>query len=349
MHFQFVRAAWVLGGALCLSGCGGVQLEGRVRALSKQVAELSRLHKESLSRQEDLENRLLLLSDQIESLQVARGRRGAVDLPVLSLRPEPRPPQGVSLAQGTPLLQGTRDNVPVEFSGPARSEEPDRVRPYLRAEGEYAAVTAAPEVQGAEPEVRRGRRPRTPPPAPSPLPSPGSIENLGVVPVPRLQTDGRPPSPSGRGAGGEGITGTASAEAAAPPPVKATTDSGEATILYRTAYDHLRGGRYLEAERDLREFVRRFPRHDYADNAQYWLGETFYARKTYHDAATAFRAVVERWPTGNKAPDALLKLGYSLLMLGERDKGQKVLSQVLSHYPNTEAARLADKRLKEGK
>src|SRR6185503_4710441 len=124
-------------------------------------------------------------------------------------------------------------------------------------------------------------------------------------------------------------------------------EDGEPMALYRTAYDHLRGGRYTDAERDLREFVRRFPRHDYADNAQYWLGETFYARKVYPDAASAFRAVVERWPAGNKAPDALLKLGFTLLMMGDAPKGRTVLAQVSQHYPNTEAARLADRRLAE--
>jgi len=57
-------------------------------------------------------------------------------------------------------------------------------------------------------------------------------------------------------------------------------------------------GQYDVAERELREFVRRFPRHEFADNAQYWLGETYYARKSYSEAAAAFRAVVERWPAG---------------------------------------------------
>ena len=78
--------------------------------------------------------------------------------------------------------------------------------------------------------------------------------------------------------------------------------------------------------------MRRFPRHDFADNAQYWLGETFYARKQYSEAVASFRAVVERWPTGNKAPDALLKLGFSLVQQGEKEKGRAVLTQVISNY-----------------
>ena len=91
--------------------------------------------------------------------------------------------------------------------------------------------------------------------------------------------------------------------------------------------------------------MRRFPHHDYADNAQYWLGECFYDQKRYDVAAPEFRAVLSRWPTGNKAPDAMLKLGFSLLALGDVDKGQKVLREVPATYPRTGAARLASERL----
>jgi tol-pal system protein YbgF len=91
--------------------------------------------------------------------------------------------------------------------------------------------------------------------------------------------------------------------------------------------------------------VHRYPHHDYADNAQYWLGECFYDQKRYDKAAPEFRAVITRWPTGNKAPDAMLKLGFSLLALGDADKGGKVLREVPATYPRTEAARLASERL----
>ena len=74
--------------------------------------------------------------------------------------------------------------------------------------------------------------------------------------------------------------------------------------------------------------MRLFPHHDYADNAQYWLGECFYDQQRYDQAAPEFRAVLTRWPTGNKAPDAMLKLGFSLIALGEVDKGGKVLRDV---------------------
>jgi tol-pal system protein YbgF len=117
---------------------------------------------------------------------------------------------------------------------------------------------------------------------------------------------------------------------------------------YRAAYDQLRAGANDAAAKSFREFVRRWPRHDLADNAQYWLGECFYAQKRYAEAAPEFRAVVDRWPLANKAPDALLKLGFCLAAMGDEARARDVLSQVGQSYPRTDAARLAEVKLREG-
>jgi tol-pal system protein YbgF len=144
---------------------------------------------------------------------------------------------------------------------------------------------------------------------PAPAPASAKSENLGVAPAPPIHDD----------------------------PARA----------YKAAYDALRAGRHAEAARAFRDFIRRFPEHDYADNAQYWLGECFYDRKQFVEAAPEFREVVTRYPLGNKAPDALLKLAYCLLALGDLQKGRDVLRQVPETYPRTEAARLAELRLAE--
>ena len=124
----------------------------------------------------------------------------------------------------------------------------------------------------------------------------------------------------------------------------AVTSEGAADE-YRAAVELVRAGKHAEAQSALRAFLKAYPRHDYADNAQYWLGECFYDQKRYDKAAPEFRTVLTRWPTGNKAPDAMLKLGFSLIALGDVDKGGKVLREVPATYPRTEAARLASERL----
>ena len=97
-----------------------------------------------------------------------------------------------------------------------------------------------------------------------------------------------------------------------------------------------------------RRFLARYPRHDYADNAQYWIGECYYDLKQYHAATREFRRVVERYPRGNKVPDAMLKLGFSQLAAGERREGRQVLESLRKTYPKHEAARLAALRLARG-
>jgi tol-pal system protein YbgF len=173
---------------------------------------------------------------------------------------------------------------------------------------------------------------------------------------PRLVLDGNSPAPPRTRPARAALPAQSSTEnigvAPAPPIARAKSDDARPKTddplkLYHQAYDALRAGRHDEAIAGFRELVRRFPEHDLADNAQYWLGECFYDRKLYSAAAPEFRQVVTRYPTGNKAPDALLKLAYCLLALGDLQKGRDLLSQVPASYPHTEAARLAELRLAE--
>ncbi len=121
--------------------------------------------------------------------------------------------------------------------------------------------------------------------------------------------------------------------------------SDDAGAEYRAAVELVRAGNHTDAIAGLRGFLRRFPRHDYADNAQYWLGEAFYAQKDYPHALGEFRNVIETYPRGNKVPDALLKVGYCYHALGQTEKARAVLEQVVNLYPKTEPAALAAKRL----
>jgi tol-pal system protein YbgF len=125
--------------------------------------------------------------------------------------------------------------------------------------------------------------------------------------------------------------------------------SDEAAGAYRSAVELVKGGQYADAVTTLRGFLGKYPRHDYADNAQYWLGEAFYAQHDYTHALAEFRTVIETYPRGNKVPDALLKVGYCYQALGQSEKSRAVLEQVVTLYPKTEPAVLAAKRLGETK
>ena len=114
---------------------------------------------------------------------------------------------------------------------------------------------------------------------------------------------------------------------------------------YRAAVELVRAAKYADAIAALRTFVQRYPRHDYADNAQYWIGEAFYAQKDFSHALAEFRATIETYPRGNKVPDALLKVGYCYAALGQLEKARAVLEQVVNLYPKSEPAALAQKKL----
>jgi tol-pal system protein YbgF len=126
-----------------------------------------------------------------------------------------------------------------------------------------------------------------------------------------------------------------------------TERTGDAAADYRAAVELVKAGQHAEAITALRAFLAKYPRHDYADNAQYWLGEAFYAQHDYPHALGEFRNVIETYPRGNKVPDALLKVGYCYGAMGQNDKARAVLEQVVNLYPKTEPAALAATRLEK--
>jgi tol-pal system protein YbgF len=281
---------------VCLAGCGDPLLHAQLTDLQKRLDESTRRQAQTASKLEQLEDRVFLLTDQVESQKVAAAHAGSPRLPVVTLRPQAEEP--------TVQTSVSTDGEEVEYRGEAATANPDKARtPFYHLDGSRHEPVASPRKTSA------------------PVTVPESHDNLGVAPAPDVAK---------------------LRHAAAPLP-----DAGDPLKLYKDSYEELRAGRHDDAAKGFREFVRRFPHHDYADNAQYWLGECFYDRKMYGQAAGEFKKVVVDYPLGNKAPDALLKLGYALIAMGDAHKGKELLGQVPQSYPHTEAARLAQERLKE--
>ena len=102
---------------------------------------------------------------------------------------------------------------------------------------------------------------------------------------------------------------------------------------YEFATSFLKVGDYTTAERAFREFVQTNPEHKLAGNAQYWYAETFRIRQLYTDAASAYLEGYQKYPKGEKAPANLLKLGVSMVQIGEKDQGCKMINGVEKQYP----------------
>jgi tol-pal system protein YbgF len=285
--------------ATLVAGCADTATQAQMTDLQKRLDLEQRRSAAAEHKLDELENRVFLLTDQVESQKVAALHRTKQPLPVVTLKPDAAEPASSAVPS-----DGAEEIV---YEGAAKSEDPAHTRTVLRIDG-----TRVVSHRESEPRSKTI----------TPIPA-ASDDNLGVAPVPPIRASS--------------ASLPAVSEHAAP--------AAEPLALYKSAYDDLRAGRHEAAERGFREFVHRYPHHDYADNAQYWLGECFYDQKRYDKAAPEFRAVLTRWPTGNKAPDAMLKLGFSLLALGDADKGGKVLREVPATYPRTEAARLASERL----
>ena len=107
-----------------------------------------------------------------------------------------------------------------------------------------------------------------------------------------------------------------------------------ASKQYEFATSFLKVGDYPTAERAFREFVISNPEHKLAGNAQYWYAETFRIRQLYTDAASAYLEGYQKYPKGEKAPINLLKLGVSMIQIGEKDQGCKMISGIEKQYPD---------------
>ena len=102
---------------------------------------------------------------------------------------------------------------------------------------------------------------------------------------------------------------------------------------YEFAVSFMKIGDYETAEFALKEFIDKNKEHDLAGSAQYWYGETFRIRQLYSDAATAYLDGYQNYPKSKKAPDNLLKLGITMVQLGVKDQGCKMISGLKKEYP----------------
>ncbi len=147
--------------------------------------------------------------------------------------------------------------------------------------------------------------------------------------------------------GGSGTGSTASVESGDVPDAGSGGDSGPSAEreAYDAAFSLLKDGRYSEAASAFAEFVQKYPEGPYADNAQYWLGESRYVTREFEQALEAFRKVVSDYPDSAKVPDARLKIGYSLYELERLDEAREALQKVTQEHGNSAVARLAEERL----
>ena len=125
--------------------------------------------------------------------------------------------------------------------------------------------------------------------------------------------------------------------------------AGSPKEQYEFATSFLKVGDYNMAERAFREFVDNNPDSEFSGNAQYWYAETFRIRQLYTDAASAYLEGYQKYPKSEKAPINLLKLGVSLVQIGEKDQGCLMIAGVKKQYPNATQSVLQKAKYEEKK
>ena len=123
--------------------------------------------------------------------------------------------------------------------------------------------------------------------------------------------------------------------------------TGSVEELYQRGLDANYAGEYEKSREIFAVILEKSPKHNLADNALYWSGETYFSARQYKKAIKKFTEVVKRYPKENKTPDALLKAGFSFLELEKPENAKKILEKVISLYPNSEAAGKAQDKLEE--
>jgi tol-pal system protein YbgF len=120
-----------------------------------------------------------------------------------------------------------------------------------------------------------------------------------------------------------------------------------AETIYYTAYSDYIKKNYSLAIEGFRQFIKHFPENDLTENALYWIGECYYTQRMYQDAINAFSELIASSKKGDKIPDANLKKGFALIEMGKQDQGVSVLKQLISQYPLSDEAKLAQQKIKE--
>lgn len=123
------------------------------------------------------------------------------------------------------------------------------------------------------------------------------------------------------------------------------TDPAQARAEYQQAFELLKQAQYDQAIIAFRQFIAANPASEFADNAQYWLGEAHYVIHQYQQAIVEYDKLVTQYPASQKVTHALLKIGYSYYELGQSGQAKRHLEDLKQRYPGTTAARLAEQRL----
>ncbi len=121
--------------------------------------------------------------------------------------------------------------------------------------------------------------------------------------------------------------------------------SAGAGPLYKEAYETFQKGDLEGARRKFEAFLKQYPNTELSDNAQFWIGETYYLKKDFEKAILEYEKAIAKYPEGDKIPAALLKQALAFLELGDKANARNLLRRLIERYPQSDQAEMAKKKL----
>jgi len=129
------------------------------------------------------------------------------------------------------------------------------------------------------------------------------------------------------------------------PPAEVRGVSTNIADLYKDAYETFQKGNVEGARRKFEAFLKQYPNTELSDNAQFWIAETYYAKKDFEKAILEYEKAIVKYPEGDKLSAALFKQALAFLELGDKTNARNLLKRVMERYPQSEQAEMAKKRL----
>lgn len=128
-------------------------------------------------------------------------------------------------------------------------------------------------------------------------------------------------------------------------PVETKGISPGAGTLYKDAYETFQKGDLEGARRKFETFLKQYPNTELSDNAQFWIGETYYLKKDFEKAILEYEKAIAKYPEGDKIPAALFKQALAFLELGDKGNARNLLRRLIERYPQSDQAEMAKKKL----
>ena len=173
-------------------------------------------------------------------------------------------------------------------------------------------------------------------------PPPASTPAVSPTPVAVSQGPAKPALPLQQSAPPQAKKEAAAKEQ---PPAMAKSASNGRVKAYDDAYQAFKDQNYKEARRKFESFIKDYPKNDLTDNAQFWIGETYYAEKDYEGAILAYETLLKKYPASAKTGTAMLKQGLSFINIGDAKTGTIILRRLIEKFPDSKEAALARKKI----